>query len=161
MQQIGANERINQVAGKQIQTPRGPFNTRSWYVNVNKMLQISCYPQYLESGLVPPTTYFIFGQMILKGYVNSYSTTWKKPILNTFYGWNRVNIDMSCYPDSIISASDMITNKKLGTASTQNTYNTAFPDARVANSNVMTRNATMNRSNARTVNTLGGNLNIT
>lgn len=161
MKQIGADERINQVAGRQIQTPRGPFNTRSWYVNVNKMLQICCYPQYLESGLVPPTTYFIFGQMILKGYVESYSTTWKKPILNTFYGWNSVNISMNCYPDSIISASDIITNKQLGTASTQNTYNTPFPDARVAASNVMSRDATMNRSNARTANSLGGNLSIT
>ena len=150
------DEAHNQSAGNQIQTAKGPFGTRSWYVNANKMLQISCYPQYLQKGLVPPTTYFIFGQMILKGYVNSYSTTWKKPILNSFYGWNSVNIDMACYPDSVISAADIITNRKVGTASTQNTYNTAFPDASVAASNVMQRRETMDRTNARTDSSLGG-----
>ena len=50
----------------------------------------------------------------------------------------------------------LITNKQLGTASTQNTYNTPFPDARVAASNVMSRDATMNRSNARTSSSIGG-----
>lgn len=146
-----------QAAGKQVQTAKGPFATRSWYTNANKLLQISCYPQYTSNGMIPPTTYFIFGQMILKGFVNSYSTTWKKPIINTFYGWNSVQINMSCYPDSIISASDMITNNKIGTASTQNTYNTTFPTSAAGNSNVMKRTATMERSNARsTGNALGG-----
>ena len=147
----GGNEQYGQVAGRQAQTAKGPFGTRSWYTSMNKMLQISCYPQYIEAGLVPPTTYFIFGQMILKGYVNSYSTTWKKPILNTFYGNNTVNIDMACYPDSIISAEDIITNKQIGTASTQNTYNTLFPDSSVEASNVMARYSTLERSNARSV----------
>lgn len=159
--EAGGNMAENQIAGRQIQTAKGPFGTRSWYVNMNKMLQISCYPQYLQQGLVPPTTYFIFGQMILKGYVNSYSTTWKKPILNSFYGWNSVNIDMNCYPDSVISAADIITNRKAGTASTQNTYNTAFPDSNVAASNVMQRESTMNRTNSRTDSSLGGILRTT
>ena len=140
----------NQAAGLQQQSADGPFSTRTWYVNVNKMLQISCYPQYTKLGLIPPTTYFIFGQMILKGFVNSYNTEWKKPIINTFYGWNSVTINMDCYPDSIISAKDMITNSKQGTASTQNTYNTVFP-SKVGNSNVMLRSDTTNRTNARSV----------
>lgn len=145
-------------AGNQSQSPGGPFETRTWYVNANKMLQMSCYPQYTSNGLIPPTTYFIFGQMILKGYVTSYSTTWKKPILNTFYGWNTVNITMECYPDTIISADDIITNA--GAASTQNTYNTKYP-GRAEASNVMGRSETTNRSNARTLaqsqyGTLGG-----
>lgn len=140
----------NQAAGRQQQSQSGPFDTRTWYVNINKMLQISCYPQYTKLGLIPPTTYFIFGQMILKGFVNSYSTEWKKPIINTFYGWNSVTINMDCYPDSIISAKDMITNSKQGTASTQNTYNTTFP-SRVGNSNVMLRSDTTNRTNSRSV----------
>lgn len=153
---VGGSE-ANQAAGKQKQTAKGPFNTRSWYTSVNKMLQISCYPQYTQAGLIPPTTYFIFGQMILKGYVTSYQTEWKKPILNTFYGWNSVSISMECYPDSIISASDIITNEKAGTASTQNTYNTAFPTSSASGSNVMQRRETLQRSNARsTGNTLGG-----
>lgn len=147
----------SQIAGYQQQTAKGPFGTRTWYVNINKMLQIACYPQYTSKGLIPPTTYFIFGQMILKGYVTSYQTEWKKPILNTFYGWNSVSITMECYPDTIISASDIITNDKTGTASTQNTYNTEFPDASVANSNVMTRQLTNDRSNARVSSSLGGN----
>ena len=146
-----------QAAGLQKQTAKGPFYTRTWYTNANKMLQICCYPQYTSSGLIPPTTYFIFGQMILKGYVNSYSTTWKKPILNTFYGWNSVSINMDCYPDSIISANDIITNSKQGTASTQNTYNTSFPN-NIGNSNVMARGDTTERSNARTSSTIGGQI---
>lgn len=150
-----------QAAGLQIQSAKGPFATRSWYTSANKMLQISCYPQYTSNGLIPPTTYFIFGQMILKGFVESYSTTWKKPIINTFYGWNSVSIQMSCYPDSIISASDIITNKQTGTASTQNTFNTPFPNNSVSNSNVMQRYETMNRSNARHNGTLGGGTRLT
>lgn len=143
----------DQAAGYQKQTNRGPFATRTWYTNANKMLQISCYPQYTSAGLIPPTTYFIFGQMILKGYVTSYSTTWKKPILNSFYGWNSVNINMDCYPDSIVSAKNIMTSS--GSASTQNTYNTVFPD-NVGSSNVMQRKDTTNRSNNRTRNTIGG-----
>ena len=140
-----------QLAGHQKQTAAGPFATRTWYVNANKMFQIACYPQYTSKGLVPPTTYFVFGQMILKGYITSYQTEWKKPIINTFYGWNSVSISMECYPDSIISAKDIITNNKTGTASTQNTYNTKYPSNVNMNSNVMNRSDTMNRSNARTV----------
>lgn len=149
-----------QAAGYQLQTPAGPFATRSWYVSINKMLQIACYPQYTSVGLIPPTTYFIFGQMILKGFVNSYSTEWKKPILNSFYGWNSVNITMDCYPDSVISARDMITNVQTGSASTQNTYNTPFPSNQTG-SNVMKRSSTTNRSNARTDDSLGGSLRVT
>lgn len=145
----------NQAAGRQIQSDKGPFDTRTWYTNANKMLQIACYPQYTKVGLIPPTTYFIFGQMILKGFVKSYSTEWKKPIINTFYGWNSVTISMDCYPDSIISAKDMITNQRNGTASTQNTYNTEFPTS-VGNSNVMQREETRERTNSRTANTIGG-----
>lgn len=152
---IGVSQ-ADQAAGRQKQTDSGPFATRSWYVSVNKMLQISCYPQYTSIGMIPPTTYFIFGQMILKGFVKSYSTEWKKPIINTFYGWNSVTITMDCYPDSIISAKNILTNSRDGTASTQNTYNTTFPN-KVGNSNVMKRDDTTNRSNARSIgNAIGG-----
>ena len=146
-----------QAAGLQKQSDKGPFATRTWYTNINKMLQISCYPQYTSAGLIPPTTYFIFGQMILKGFVKSYSTEWKKPIINTFYGWNSVSITMDCYPDSIISARDMITNNIVGTASTQNTYNTVFPN-NVGDSNVMLRYETTERSNARGDSSIGGRI---
>lgn len=145
-----------QAAGYQVQTAKGPFSTRSWYVNANKMLQISCYPQYTKNGLIPPTTYFIFGQMILKGFVRNYSTTWKKPIINNFYGWNSVQISMDCYPDTIISADNIMTNA--GAASTQNTYNTVFPGKEAAASDVMRRKETMNRNNLRTDKSLGGSL---
>lgn len=144
-----------QAAGTQTQSPHGPFDTRTWYVNANKMLQIACYPQYTSLGMIPPTTYFIFGQMILKGFVKSYSTEWKKPIINTFYGWNSVTINMDCYPDGIISARDMITDKRDGTASTQNTYNTRFPD-NAGNSNTMLRSDTTNRNNSRSLGSIGG-----
>ena len=153
---IGGNL-ANQAAGYQRQSDKGPFDTRTWYININKMLQMSCYPQYTTAGLMPPTTYFIFGQMILKGFVESYSTTWKKPIINTFYGWNSVTIQMSCYPDSIISASDMISGT--GATSTQNTYNTLYPANKALNSNVMTRTFRKDdreRSNARTNSALYG-----
>lgn len=119
------------------------------------MLQISCYPQYTNSGLIPPTTYFIFGQMILKGYVNSYSTTWKKPILNTFYGWNSVSISMDCYPDTIVSARNILTSS--GSASTQNTYNAEFPN-NIGSSNVMNRYETTERNNNRHSGTIGGSV---
>lgn len=139
----------SQLAGYQQETSSGPFSTRSWYISINKMLQMSCYPQYTGRGLIPPTTYFIFGQMILKGFVNNYSTEWKKPIINTFYAWNSVTINMDCYPDSVISAREFIENgANRGNASTQNTYNTKFP-SNVGNSNVMTRSDTTNRTNAR------------
>lgn len=141
-----------QAAGLQVQSSRGPFDTRTWYININKMLQMSCYPQYTENGLIPPTTYFIFGQMILKGFVRSYQTSWKKPIINSFYGWNSVNIQMDCYPDTIIGANEMISGD--GAASTQNTYNTKYPDSSVSRSDVMTR--FRDRYNARTDRSLGG-----
>ena len=144
-----------QAAGLQRQDAGGPFDTRSWYISINKMFQIACYPQYTQVGLIPPTTYFIFGQMILKGFLKSYSTEWKKPILNTFYGWNSVTISMDCYPDTIISAHDIISNQRDGTASTQNTYNTKFPN-KVGNSNVMTRSDMSSRSNARSNGSIGG-----
>ena len=96
--------------------------------------------------------------MILKGYVTNYSTEWKKPILNSFYGWNSVTINMMCYPDSVISARDIISGD--GAASTQNTYNTRFPSD-VGSSNVMTRKDTNNRSNFRNSGTIGGNLRYT
>lgn len=144
-----------QAAGLQIQSASGPFDTRSWYISINKMLQISCYPQYTQLGMIPPTTYFIFGQMILKGFVSSYATEWKKPIINTFYGWNSVTISMECYPDSVISAKDIITKYSKGTASTQNTYNTTFP-TRIGNSNVMLRDDTHGRTNARSLGSIGG-----
>lgn len=149
-----------QVAGRQKQTAKGPFHTRSWYTSINKMLQIACYPQYTSVGLIPPTTYFIFGQMILKGYLVSYQTSWKKPILNSFYGWNTVDISMECYPDTIISARDILTNNRKGTASTQNTYNTTFPN-NVGKSDVLNRSETTNRSNARTDESIGGSLRVT
>ena len=119
---------------------------------MNKMLQMACYPQYTDNGLIPPTTYFIFGQMILKGYVETYSTTWKKPILNTFYGWNTVNITMACYPDSIIGAHEIIDGG--GSMSTQNTYNTKYPPAATSGSDVQQRN--FYRANARSGSSLGG-----
>ena len=136
-----------QAAGHQKQTPDGPFDTRTWYLSANKMLQMSCYPQYTSSGQIPPTTYFIFGQMILKGYVRSYSTTWQKPILNTFYGWNHVDIQMECYPDTIISARDLINNSS--SSSTQNTYNTRFPDPNTEASNVLVNENMRHRNNFR------------
>lgn len=37
-----------QAAGLQTQTSLGPFQTRRWYVKINKMLQMSCYPQYTK-----------------------------------------------------------------------------------------------------------------
>lgn len=151
----GAKVSKAQLAGYQDQGPDGPFETRTWYLSMNKMLQMSCYPQYTKQGLIPPTTYFIFGQMILKGYVTSYSTEWKKPIINTFYGWNSVSINMQCYPDKLISARDMILNSS--SSSTQNTYNTPFPNPKVERSNVMQRSEMKTRNNYRN-NSLGGNV---
>lgn len=140
----------NQAAGRQIDYESGVFGGRTWYVNFNKMLQMSCYPQYTDSGAIPPTTYFIFGQMILKGFVETYSTTWKKPIINTFYGWNSVNISMKCYPDKVITADDIIT----GDTSTQNTYSTEFPN-RAGSSNVMNRAGNFNRTTKRSGSLIG------
>ena len=151
LQSIGGSL-SHQAAGWQKQSTGGPFDTRSWYTSMNKMLQAACYPQYTSSGLIPPITYFVFGQMILKGYVTSYSTTWKKPILNTFYGYNSVDINMECFPDSIVSAASIIHGP--GSASTQNTFNTKFPNANTENSNVMARGYM--RSNNRSGDTLGG-----
>lgn len=143
-----------QAAGNQKEASNGPFGTRTWYVNVNKMLQMSCYPQYTSNGLIPPTTYFVFGQMILKGYVLNYSTSWELPIINNFYSNNSVDIQMDCYPDTIISAKDIIK----GNTSTQNTYNTKFPTSDTESSNVDARvyNKEITRGNLRTGSSLGG-----
>lgn len=141
--------------GKQKDTISGYNGTRSWYVAVNRILQASCYAQYTKAGRIPPIMYFVFGQMILKGYVRSYSTTWKKPIINTFYGWNEVQISMECFPDNIISAHEIM----IGSASTQNTFNTLFPTESARNSVVYTRNYSrknLRASNAST--TLGGGI---
>lgn len=140
-----------QAAGNQYDWGDGYNYGREWYVSVNKMLQISCYPQYTQAGVIPPTTYFLFGQMILKGYVESYSTTWKKPIINTFYSWNTVNISMKCYPDSVISAHDIIT----GSSSTQNTYDTKHPSNSAEKSNVLGINW---GRGTRSYQSLGGNI---
>lgn len=154
--QNDSNYAKHQAAGDQKQAENGPFGTRTWYVNMNKMLQMACYPQYTDNGLIPPTTYFIFGQMILKGYILNYSTTWKLPIVNTFYSNNTVDINMDCYPDTIISAKDLISGK--GAMSTQNTYNTAFPTKAASTSDVDARvyNDQLKRSNLRTGDSLGG-----
>lgn len=145
-----------QPAGHQVEADNGPFGTRTWYVNVNKMLQMSCYPQYTSNGLIPPTTYFIFGQMILKGFVLNYSTTWQLPIINNFYSNNEVQIQMDCYPDTIIGAKDIIGGS--GAMSTQNTYNTKFPTSSAESSDVGARvyNGQITRSNLRTGSSLGG-----
>lgn len=148
--------RASQAAGMQYDYKDGKFDGRTWYVNANKMLQLACYPQYTTSGAIPPTTYFIFGQMILKGYLTSYQTTWKKPILNSFYGWNSVSISMECYPDSIIGAKEIIDVNYGANSSTQNTYNTKFPTSYGIASNVMNRSATSSRPNIRTDSSLGG-----
>lgn len=150
----GASEDKSQLPGYQKEDDYGPFGTRTWYVNVNKMLQMACYPQYTDNGLIPPTTYFIFGQMILKGYVLNYSTTWKLPIINSFYSNNSVDINMDCYPDTIISAKDIIE----GNTSTQNTYNTKFPPSSTSSSDVDRRvyNGNIKRGNLRTDSSLGG-----
>lgn len=128
----------NQVAGNQFDYTDGLFGGRDWFVNINKMLQMSCYPQYTDAGAIPPTTYFIFGQAILKGFVETYSVTWKKPVINTFYGCNTTSISMKCYPDSVVTAHDLIS----GDTSTQNTYSTVFPSSAGGRggSNVMDRN---------------------
>ena len=163
MQKI-TNEANRQPAGKQLQQAGGPFDTRTWYVDINKMLQMSCYPQYTTVGLIPPTTYFIFGQMILKGYVSNYSTNWTLPIINSFYAWNTVTIAMECYPDTIMSARDLIygSNKNnQGTASTQNTYNTKFPTQATVKSNVLGRSDTDLKTNLRDGNSLGGAIRTT
>ena len=152
LRNVGGNERYGQYAGYQEQTSGGPFDTRSWYTSMNKMLQAACYPQYTDNGLIPPITYFVFGQMILKGYITSYSTTWQKPIINTFYSHNRVDLNMACFPDSVISAQSIIEGP--GAASTQNTFNTVFPSKATEKSNVMNRG--YQRSNNRN-NSLGGN----
>ena len=125
-----------QTAGVQKDFGAGFNGGRDWYVSVNKMLQMSCYSQYTDYGSIPPTTYFVFGQMILKGYVETFSTHWKKPILNTFYGWNDVSISMKCYPDTIITADDVLTKN----SSTQNTYNTTFPSKGSESSDVTSWN---------------------
>lgn len=153
LQNIGGSL-SKQAAGYQKQTSDGPFDTRSWYVSINKMLQAACYPQYTDNGLIPPVTYFVFGQMILKGYLTNYQTTWQKPIINTFYGWNRVDLNMACFPDSIVSADSIISSS--GAASTQNTYNTIFPNSSATKSNVMTRGYA--RQNNRGSSSVGGNI---
>lgn len=140
----------SQAAGRQYDYTEGLFGGRNWYVNVNKMLQMSCYPQYTNYGAIPPTTYFIFGQMILKGFVESYSTTWKKPLLNTFYGNNTVTISMKCYPDNVITANDIYT----GNSSTQNTYNTQFP-SNIGGANTMWENKSPDRPNLRGESSIG------
>jgi hypothetical protein len=61
---------------------------------------------------------------------------------------------MDCYPETIMSARDFILN--YSSASTQNTYNTQFPPAATANSNVILRNDMNNRVNYRYDSTLGG-----
>lgn len=62
---------------------------------------------------------------------------------------------MYCYPDTIISAKDIIGNQ--GASSTQNTYNTMFPDSSASRSNVMNR-SDIKRNNLRGDSALGGNI---
>lgn len=138
--------------GEQRDTSSGYNGTRSWYVAANRIFQAACYAQYTDAGRIPPIMYFVFGQMILKGYVRSYSTTWKKPIINTFYGWNEVQISMECFPDNVISAHEII----IGSASTQNTFNTLFPTENARKSTTYTRN--FDRPNLRSWNERGTSL---
>lgn len=72
-----------------------------------RVIEKSVYPEYLSQGLTPPITTFRFGDFYARGYVESVSNTWKKPIINDMYMIASMSISMCCYPKSVISASNL------------------------------------------------------
>lgn len=72
-----------------------------------RTLEKSVYPEYLSQGLMPPVATFRFGDFYARGYVESVSFTWKKPIINNQYMVAATSISMACYPKSVISSNKL------------------------------------------------------
>jgi len=70
-------------------------------------LRRSVFPFYVEKGLQPPVTTFQFGQFRCKGYVESVSFNWQKPIIDGYYQCCDVSLNFVDVPDSVFSASDL------------------------------------------------------
>lgn len=70
------------------------------------ILRLACYPVYVSNGLMSPTVCFRFGEFFCKGFMESVSYTWKKPIIDNKYMVCDVNIGpIHCYPKSILAGS--------------------------------------------------------
>lgn len=70
-------------------------------------LRRSVFPFYVEKGLQPPVTTFQFGKFRCKGYVESVSFSWQKPIIDGYYQCCDVSLNFVDVPDSVFSASDL------------------------------------------------------
>lgn len=70
-------------------------------------LRRTVFPYYIEKGLQPPVTTFQFGQFRCKGYVESVSFSWMKPIIDGYYQCCDVSVNFVDVPDSVFSASNL------------------------------------------------------
>ena len=62
------------------------------------------YPQYTQSGLIPPTVTIMFGEFKAKGFVRSVNFNWQKPIIDGKYQVCDVSLDFIDVPDEVIDA---------------------------------------------------------
>lgn len=70
------------------------------------IMRLACYPVYVSNGLMSPVVCFRFGEFFCKGYMESVSYTWKKPIIDNKYMVCDVSIGpIHCYPKSILAGS--------------------------------------------------------
>lgn len=67
-------------------------------------LRRTVFPYYIEKGLMPPITTFQFGQFKCKGYVESVSFNWQKPIIDGYYQCCDVGLNFVDVPDKVFSA---------------------------------------------------------
>lgn len=70
-------------------------------------LRRAVYPWYISQGLIPPVTTFQFGQFRCKGYVESITYNWQKPIVDGHYQICDVGVSFVDVPEYVFSAQDL------------------------------------------------------
>lgn len=88
------------------------------------ILRLACYPVYLKNGLMSPVVVFRFGEFFCKGFMESVSYTWKKPIIDNKYMLCDISIGpIHCYPKSILAGSAPNVYKESSLDPYGNTFN--------------------------------------
>ena len=75
--------------------------------DVLQFLRKTIYPQYDNNGLYPPITKFVFGKMVFKGYVDSMSFDWQKPIIDGLYQVCNVSVNITDDPTGVFGVDDL------------------------------------------------------
>lgn len=100
------NEYLNKVKGKGRTERNKVYSHIALTEEILSILRLACYPVYVQNGLMSPVVCFRFGEFFCKGFLESVSYTWKKPIIDNKYMVCDVNIGpIHCYPKSVLAGS--------------------------------------------------------